>query len=123
MDAAFVMVVVLIVYGVYFVLAVRAVQSVWRRTESVPEQKRMLLRSLTAAVLFAPTLVGVRIAPFLLAVVASIVLDLFFVRPMTLAWMGQFLGNFALYMLLPFLVTWALVLVGLLIARHLKQKQ
>jgi hypothetical protein len=122
MDAAVVLLLVLVIYVVYFVAAVRAIKVVWRRTEQVPDRKRVLLRSLAAAVLFAPTIAGARIAPFLLAVVASVVLDLIFVEPLTLQWAASALHMFFWFMFLPFLVTWAGVLAWMLFARHLKQK-
>lgn len=122
-NASGVAFVVALVYAAYFLGAVLVLKSVWRRTASIEGRRRTVLRSLAFSVLFAPALAGMRVAPFLLAVLASVVLDLLFVRPLSLAWAEKSALMFAQYMLLPFLVTWAVILVGAFVVQWAGKKQ
>lgn len=107
---------VALVYAVYCVIAVFAIRAAWRKTAHMPDIQRVAWRSLAIAAFVAPTLAGARIAPFMLGVVASIALDLFFVRPLTMAWAAERLSAAGWYMFLPFLATWAVMFAGGLIA-------
>lgn len=122
-DGTNVGLVVALIYGIYFVGAAFIIRSVWRKTKSSSDDRRLILRSLAAAVLFAPVIAGMRIAPFLLALIALVILDLMFVRPLSLAWVEQSLGIVAYQMLLPFSITWGVLFTGALMIRRLRTSE
>lgn len=98
-----------LIYGLYLVGAVFAARLAWRRTADVLPKRRVIIRSLIVAILFAPTMFGLRIVPFLPAVVALLILDLVFVRPLSSDWLVATVGLFATNMLFPMICTWAII--------------
>jgi hypothetical protein len=115
---------VVLVYALYLGSAAAGMRFIWLRTVGLPDSRRLILRSLAMAILFAPVTAGMRLAPFLLATVVLVTSDLIFVRPLSATWAVQARALFARDMLLPFLVSWSLLLViGALVQNAKKNKK
>lgn len=113
--------VVFLLLGIYLGLAVAGLKVLWRRTAELSARRRMVLRTLAVAVLFAPAVAGARVVPFLLAATGLLILDVLFVRPLTLAWATKTLAYFGLNMLLPLLLTWSVLLAAVFIWQHVRR--
>jgi hypothetical protein len=114
---------IVLVYALYLGSALAGMRLIWLHTAGMTDLRRLLLRSLAIAVLFAPATAGMRLAPFLLATLTLITSDLIFVRPLSPTWALQALTLFARDMLLPLLVSWSLLLVIGALAQNAKKNK